>query len=76
MMELKDLRQSISEMTDDELHEQIRAMRQRRRERPERTAKTAAKSGKVVIPPSPNLAELIKAMEGMINNAPATNQPK
>jgi hypothetical protein len=74
-MDLKDIRQSISEMTTDELHEQIRAMRQRRRERPERTAKTVKKSGKVEIPASPNLAELIKAMENMIN-APAPNPTK
>lgn len=74
-MQLSDIRRSISEMTTDELHEQIRAMRQRRRERPERTAKTAKKSGKVTIPASPNLAELIRTMEGMLN-APATNQPK
>jgi hypothetical protein len=30
----------------------------------------------VVVPASPNLAELIKAMEAMVSNAPATNQPK
>lgn len=74
-MDLKDLRQSISEMSTDELHETIRAMRQRRRERPERTAKTIAESGKVVVPPSPNLSELIKAMENMIN-APTNNSNK
>lgn len=67
-MQLSDIRKSISEMTTDELHEQIRAMRQRRRERPERTAKMAKKSGKVVVPASPNLAELIKAMEQMVAN--------
>ena len=75
-MELSSIRKSISEMSTDELHEQIRQMRQRRRERPERTAKTAAKSKKIEIPASPNLAELIKAMEAMVTSPPVMSKIK
>jgi hypothetical protein len=70
-----DLRKSISEMSTDELHEQIRLMRQRRRERPVSTAKKPKKTGQVTIPSSMDIDALIAAMEGIIGET-TTNQTK
>lgn len=71
-MELSSLRKSVSEMTTEELQEEIRLLRQRRRLRPERTAKAVAKSKQIKLPDKTDLAALIAAMEAIVN-APGTN---
>jgi len=69
-----ELKKSISELSTEELHEQMRLIRQRRRQRPER-AVAKAKTTKVALPAGQelNLDNLITAMEEMLTNAPATN---
>lgn len=64
-----DLRKSISEMTTEELHEQMRLMRQRRRERPQpKTAAKPKKNGQVTIPAAMDVDALIAAMEQIIGD--------
>lgn len=72
-----ELKKSISELSTEELHEQMRLIRQRRRQRPER-AVAKAKTAKVTLPTAINmdLAALLTAMEEMITNAPATDSNK
>ena len=64
-MIFEELKQSISELSTEELHEQIRLMRQRRRARP--TAKVTSRQ--VVLPTAAqnlDLARLIASMEEII----------